>query len=103
MKIENRLTSVFIAADGREFDNIDDCQKYEYTLTTKVENPALHDRFWIKYINEDSSSNGNVYLVTEIVDERDFYYIADGKPHVGGGKLLRKYCHLITNKKNIPE
>ncbi len=49
-------------------------------------------KFKVKYENEESPSNGKVFTVTEYENEPHYYFIADGEPHVGGGKLRKKYC-----------
>lgn len=77
MKIEKRLTSIFIAADGREFDNIDDCQKYEYNhelvdllMKTSVnfKGSPLHDKQRI--IEElDDLNPSDMSKVVELIDE----------------------------------
>jgi len=51
--------------------------------------------FWIKYINVNSPQNGTCYLVREIENIEHYYFISDGKSHIGGGKLLKKFCQLI--------
>lgn len=51
--------------------------------------------FWIKYINENSQVNGKFFLVREIESENNHYFISDGGSHIGGGRLLKKYCELV--------
>jgi len=53
--------------------------------------------FKIKYINENSLENGNIYVVREIKYEIYHYFISDGKSCVGGGRLLKKYCVIIND------
>jgi len=54
------------------------------------------EKFWIKYENVDSPANGQTFLVKEIQGQDYHYFIADGGSHVGGGRLLRKYCTKIV-------
>lgn len=54
------------------------------------------EKFWIKYENKDSVQNGAKFLVREADDEEHYYFIADGKSHIGSGRLLKKYCHKIN-------
>lgn len=51
--------------------------------------------FLIKYINSSSLKNGEEFRVREIEGEDYHYFISDGKSHVGGGRLLKKYCVKI--------
>ncbi len=53
------------------------------------------EKFWIKYVNENSSSNGKCFLVREIEGEDYHYFISDGISHIGGGRLLKKYCNKV--------
>lgn len=57
--------------------------------------------FEIQYNNENSGINGQKFPVREIDGQPDHYFISDGKSHVGGGKLLRKYCERVTPDKSI--
>lgn len=52
--------------------------------------------FHIQYVNENSKENGNIFLVREIKNEENHYFISDGKSHIGGGRLLKKYCQKIV-------
>lgn len=56
--------------------------------------------FWIKYINENSQVNGKFFLVREIDGEDHHYFISTGGSHIGGGRLLKKYCELVTKTNN---
>ena len=51
-------------------------------------------RFYVKYENEKSIINGKIFLVREIEGEPYHYFISDCESHIGGGRLLRKYCKL---------
>lgn len=51
--------------------------------------------FKIKYVNENSSLNGETYIVRELEGAPNHYFISDGQSHIGGGKLLRKYCVMV--------
>ena len=55
----------------------------------------MGETFKIRYVNPDSSSNGNTYDVREIKGFPHHYFIFDGKSHVGGGRLAVKYCEKI--------
>lgn len=57
--------------------------------------------FNIEISNPESPANGMTFPVREIEGFPDHYFISDGKSHIGGGKLLRKYCKLITLDKSI--
>ena len=48
----------------------------------------------IKYKNEDSKANNQIFNVREDDNYPNHYLIDDGKSHVGGGTLLKKYCTL---------
>ena len=54
------------------------------------------ERFKIKVVNEKSSVNGEEFLVREIENEEYHYFISDGESHVGGGRLLKKYCERVS-------
>jgi hypothetical protein len=58
------------------------------------------EKFWIVYENKDSSVNNEIFLVREDNNYPHHYLISDGKSHIGGGTLLKKYCKLL-NQDNI--
>ncbi len=59
-------------------------------------------RFKVKYMNPDSPDNGKVFYVREHKDYPNHYLISDGKSHVGGGTLLKKYCLNLAEFKSEP-
>ena len=51
------------------------------------------ETFYVTYNNGgNSSANGQKFLVREDLDFPHHFLISDGESHVGGGKLLKKYC-----------
>lgn len=61
----------------------------------------MEDIFYIEINNPESPANGMTFPVRESEDFPDHYFISDGKSHIGGGKLLRKYCKRISNPDNV--
>jgi hypothetical protein len=55
----------------------------------------IMEKFHVKYVNKNSSANGQIFIVREIKGEEYHYFISDGKSHIGGGRLLKKYCQRI--------
>lgn len=54
------------------------------------------ETFLIKYDSGGSSpSDVTIYEVREIDGEDYHYFISDGGSHIGGGRLLKKYCKKI--------
>ena len=49
------------------------------------------DIFYVKYDN-GSGSDAKTFLVRENEFYPQHYLITDGKTHVGGGTLSKKYC-----------
>jgi len=59
------------------------------------------EKFFITYNNPDSESNGHRFLVREDQYYPNHYLIADGKSHVGGGTLAKKYCTRDFDLKQV--
>ncbi len=63
----------------------------------------MENVFQIEYQNKQSSLDGTRFPVREIEGFPDHYFISDGKSHIGGGKLLRKYCVKLEDVKPTDE
>ena len=60
----------------------------------------MSDKFEVIYNNTGKPEDNKRFLVREEEILPYHYLISDGKSHVGGGKLLRKYCTKV--EKTIP-